>query len=76
MNRAPQVFRRHKKLVPSLRWQCAFTFMRNVVQIAFFKIAIIFPPPPPPPLPILLLPTPMHEGACYPENEDAKNYKY
>jgi hypothetical protein len=30
----------------------------------------------PPPSNLLMLPMPMHEGVCYPENEDAINYKY
>jgi hypothetical protein len=34
--------------MPSLRLQAPFAFVKNVVQIAFYMIAIIFPPPPPP----------------------------
>jgi hypothetical protein len=38
----PQVFRKHKKC-PLSGGKVPFAFMKNVVQIAFFMIAIIFP---------------------------------
>ena len=43
----PPTFQKTQKM-SYLRWQAPFALVKNVVQIAFYMIAIIFPNPPPP----------------------------